>query len=138
MAANVDKLHCKRLLDAAKSASTHAYCPYSNFAVGAAVITVDGDIFIGVNVENASYGLTLCAERAAIVRAICELGAAMAQISAVAVVAEKLNPCYPCGACLQVIAEFATPDCVVILYDENDNPLQIAFRKLLPFSFELK
>ena len=134
----IDELVCKKLLDAAIEASSHAYCPYSNFAVGAAILTSDGDIFTGVNIENASYGLTLCAERAAIARYIAEKGAANAQISAVAVVSAKTNPCYPCGACLQVIAEFAAPNCVVILADKSGNPLQFSFKELMPMAFEIK
>ncbi len=68
MAANIDEQVCNELLSAASKASLHSYSPFSNFAVGAAVLTVDGNIFIGANVENASYCLSLCAERAAIVR----------------------------------------------------------------------
>lgn len=141
MPAIIDEQVCIKLLDAAREASAHAYCPYSNFAVGAAVLAVDGNIFTGVNVENASYGLTICAERAAVALLIangCAHHARVAAIKAIAVVSAKTNPCYPCGACLQVIAEFATSDCMVILADENGNPVRIPLMELLPMAFKMK
>lgn len=91
------------LAAAARNASRHAYCPYSGFAVGAAVLTGEGRVFAGCNVENASFGLTLCAERNAIAQAVA---AGARAIVAVAVYTPTSAPTAPCGACRQVIAEF--------------------------------
>ncbi|MHB0875595.1 MAG: cytidine deaminase [Anaerolineae bacterium] len=102
-----------RLLDlvqAAAGARVRAYAPYSGFRVGAAVLTDDGRTFTGANVENASYGLTMCAERVATFAAVT---AGARGIVAVAVSAEPAV--WPCGACLQVLAEFANSDCVVAI-----------------------
>ncbi|MGD0814263.1 MAG: cytidine deaminase [Verrucomicrobiota bacterium] len=100
-----------RLLKHARAAMKCAYAPYSNFQVGAAVLLRDGRIFTGCNVENASYGLTICAERNAIFAAVAA-SAGKPAIVAVAVVNRRGVPCSPCGACRQVIAEFG-PDAVV-------------------------
>ena len=91
------------MLAAARAAASNAYCPYSRFAVGAALLADDGRIFTGVNVENASYGLSICAERAAVLQAIA--GGAR-RFRALAVVAGARIPATPCGACRQVLAEF--------------------------------
>ena len=101
------------LLAAARAAREHAYCPHSGFAVGAATRTVAGDVFTGVNVENASYGLTVCAERSAVVAAVAA-GMRPGQLAAVAIAVDTAEPVTPCGACRQVIAEFAAPDCRII------------------------
>src|SRR5258708_5831887 len=105
-----------RLLAAASQAMTHAYAPYSTFYVGAAVLLSDGSIFTGCNVENVSYGLTIGAGRVA----ICSAGAASnveprgkIKITAVAVVNAADQPCSPCGACRQFIAEFASADTAI-------------------------
>jgi cytidine deaminase len=99
------------LLQRARIAMKSAYAPYSKFQVGAAVLLGDGRIFTGCNVENASYGLTICAERNAIFAAVAA-SAKKPAIAAVAVVNRRGVPCSPCGACRQVIAEFG-PDAVV-------------------------
>jgi cytidine deaminase len=99
----MDETQWQRLADAARGASAHAYCPYSGFPVGAAVLASDGSIAGGCNVENASYGLTLCAERNAIFRAVAD-GAK--SIVALVVYTPTPEPVAPCGACRQVIAEF--------------------------------
>ena len=128
------------LLKAAKTALPLAYCPYSRFPVAAAVHTVDGDVFTGVNVENACTALGICAERAAVSAMIAgavRAGARAACIDAVAVVAGSANPCYPCGACLQVISEFAATDCVIVVQDENGEPSIIPLSNLLPHPFKL-
>ncbi len=100
-----------QLLKRARAALKRAYAPYSNFQVGAAVLLEDGRIFTGCNVENASYGLTICAERNAVFAAVAA-SARKPAIVAVAVVNRRGVPCSPCGACRQVIAEFG-PDAVV-------------------------
>jgi cytidine deaminase len=101
----------EKLLRHARTAMKCAYAPYSKFQVGAAVLLADGRIFTGCNVENASYGLTICAERNAIFAAVAA-SAKKPSIVAVAVVNRRGVPCSPCGACRQVIAEFG-PEAVV-------------------------
>lgn len=91
------------LLEAARAVQKHAYAPASHFRVGAAVMADDGRIFVGCNVENASYGLTICAERAAVCAAVA---AGARTLRAVAVVTDLAVPARPCGACRQVLAEF--------------------------------
>ena len=92
-----------KLLAAAQAARDNAYAPYSKFKVGAAVETVDGEIFTGCNIENASYGLTCCAERNAVFAAVCS---GVRRFKTLCVVADTDEPVAPCGACRQVLAEF--------------------------------
>ena len=103
-----------------------AYAPYSEFAVGAALRATDGRVFTGCNVENLSYGLTICAERVALATAIA---AGAREFTAIAVVADTNVPISPCGACRQVIAEFHVPR--VILANRNDR-LEFSLNELLP------
>jgi cytidine deaminase len=116
------------LIDAAKKARSQAYAPYSKFAVGAALLTKSGRIIPGCNVENLSFGLTICAERAAVFTAV-----AMGEVGfeAIAVVADSLTPVTPCGACRQVLAEFAEdiPICSANLQDVR---FTSTLRELLP------
>ena len=100
------------LVEKAKQARDLAYAPYSHFSVGAAVLTGSGRVYTGCNVENASYGMTVCAERVAIFKAVSEGERA---ISALAVVAGTSEIARPCGACLQVIVEFAGPESPLIV-----------------------
>lgn len=124
------------LLEAARRARTHAHAPYSGYAVGAAVQTEDG-IFSGCNVENASYGLSLCAERAAVAAAV---QAGRRRILAVAVAAAGEALPYPCGACRQVLAEFADPDTPVYLdgVAPGGTPFTSTLGALLPHAFALR
>jgi cytidine deaminase len=120
---------------AAQQAAEHAYAPYSKFRVGAALLLADGKIITGCNVENASFGLTICAERSAVVRAISEAGANL-RIKAIAVANLNGAASPPCGACRQVLSEFVTADAWVFfpgIFDWECVP----FREVFPYSFQL-
>ena len=119
------------LIAAAKLASTNAYCPYSKFPVGAAILTSEGAIFTGCNVENASYGLTICAERNAIFQAVAQ---GKTSIIAVAVFTPTTIPSTPCGACRQVINEFG-PDAEILSVCNGPESLHTTLAKLLPDAF---
>jgi cytidine deaminase len=123
------------LLRQAKKVMKHAHAPYSNFRVGAAILTAKGEIFSGCNVENASYGMTNCAERTAIFSAVSKSGPGL-EILAVAVVNDHGVPCSPCGACRQVIYEFG-PDATVF-YQGKNGPKESHITELLPEGFRLK
>jgi cytidine deaminase len=118
------------LLDAAESAQAHAWAPYSRFRVGAAVETDDGRIFSGVNVENASYGLTLCAERVAIAAAVT---AGARGFRRLAVATDASPPSAPCGACRQVLAEFGGDPVVVAVGPGGSRRWRLS--ELLPDAF---
>lgn len=120
----------KRLLAEAKRVREFAYCPYSNFAVGAAVLGASGEIYGGCNVENASYSVTNCAERTAIYTAI---SAGENDILAIAVVAGGANPVPPCGACRQVIAEFRIPH--ILMANLAGDVKEMTLSELLPEAF---
>ena len=122
-------------MDAARNAAAHAYAPYSKFRVGAALLFDDGSVVTGCNVENMSYGLTSCAERNALFRAVSERGANR-KIVAIAVtnLNERSSP--PCGACRQVMSEFVTSDAVVYFPGENGEETRL-FSELFPFRFHL-
>ena len=122
-----------RLLDLARKAQENAYAPYSKFRVGAAVLLENGEVFAGCNVENASYGLTNCAERSAIFAAVSRLGAANVKIRALAVVNDHDVPCSPCGACRQVIAEFGPT--ATIWYQGRNGIQESTMEQLLPDCF---
>jgi len=121
------------LLAMAKRAYEHAYAPYSNFRVGAAILLAGGKIFYGCNVENASYGLTNCAERTAVFSAVAALGAKQVRIRAVAVVNDRNVACSPCGACRQVMSEFG-PDAEIFYLGPN-GMRRSSMRELLPDCF---
>lgn len=114
------------LVGAAWEARNSAYAPYSNFAVGAALLAADGRIFVGCNVENISYGLTNCAERVAIGAAVA---AGVREFVAVAVVADTAVPISPCGACRQVLAEFHVPR---VMLANRSQRLEFRLEDLLP------
>jgi len=120
----------EKLISMASEAALKAYAPYSNFRVGAAVLADDGNIYTGVNVENRSYGLTICAERNAIFHGVA-MG--MKSIKAVAIFSpDSEDPLPPCGACRQVITEFSAPDAVVICCGRNGNSVEIPVPELYP------
>jgi cytidine deaminase len=124
------------LLAAAREAQASAYAPYSNFAVGAAALVSDGSIYRGCNIENASFGLTVCAERVAVFKAISD---GHLDIVAVAVVTSAPKICKPCGACRQVIAEFSQADNSIIVLSASptgDTEMQ-TITDLLPDTFTL-
>jgi cytidine deaminase len=124
------------LLRAAKSAMKNAYAPYSQFHVGAAILTSKGEIFSGCNVENASYGMTVCAERTAISSAISKSGPKL-EIVAVTVLNNQDVPCSPCGACRQVIYEFG-PNATVYFLSKKGGWEERPITTLLPEGFRLE
>lgn len=121
----------ERMKQSAKEASSKAYCRYSRFSVGAAVLTEGGEIFSGCNVENASYGLSMCAERTAVFTAIAK---GHKKIRAVAIYTPTDTPTSPCGACRQVINEFG-PDAEIFSFDKDGHVLKFALADLLPGAF---
>ena len=123
-----------KLLNLASDAAKNSYSPYSKFKVGASVLYEDGKSYAGCNVENASYGLTLCAERTAIASAIAD--GQKSKIVAIAIYSPNAKLCYPCGACRQWITEFCK-DAAVIVEGAEGNPQSISIKELLPYSFEL-
>src|SRR5437016_4539008 len=125
----------QRLIDAAQAAAKNAYAPYSQFRVGAALLTGTGEIFAGCNVENASYGLTNCAERTAVFAAIARSGPKL-RIRALAVLNAKELPCAPCGACRQVIFEFGPQ--AIIFFPTAQGWKQAHITELLPEGSRLK
>lgn len=124
------------LIRKAAAASTHAYCPYSDFKVGAALAVAPDTSIPGVNVENASYGLTCCAERNAFAHAVAQ---GWRRFSAIAIVSSGTTPPLPCGACLQVMAEFCTSDFSVATATLTDPGSIRTYRlaELLPNAFTL-
>jgi cytidine deaminase len=122
------------LIESARIVQKNSYAPYSNFHVGAAVRTENGEIFVGTNVENASYGLTICAERAAIFNAVSH---GQPKIRAIAITSSNGKPTPPCGACRQVIKEFSTPNTVIIMAGSQKELDVKTIDDLLPFSFTL-
>jgi len=125
----------EQLLRAARKTMKHAHAPYSNFRVGAAILTSKGEVFTGCNVENASYGLTNCAERTAIFAAVAQSGPKL-DIRAIAVVNDQGVPCSPCGACRQVIYEFG-PEATVF-FQSSGGWKESPITELLPEGFRLK
>ena len=119
------------VMDAARDASSNAYAPYSNFRVGAAILTEGGQIHAGCNVENASYGLAICAERnAAAAMSLANPGDR--EIRLVAVFSPDAAPCFPCGACRQVLREFG---CKEVVVEEAAGVRSYPFDEILPYSF---
>ena len=121
----------QNLMDQARRAREHAYAPYSNFKVGAAVLTAAGEIFSGGNIENASLGATICAERVAIFAAVA---AGCRNLTALAVIADTPDPVAPCGLCRQVLSEF-NPDCRVLMANTAGRWRLANLKELLPLAF---
>jgi cytidine deaminase len=124
----------RRLIEAAKAAQKNAYCPYSRYPVGAAVLTDSGRIYTGCNVENASFGLAICAERVAIFKAVSH---GEKKVKALCVAAKSAKPC---GACRQVITEFAPKDAEIIIVDwqpleKKEKITRTTAGRLLPYAF---
>ena len=120
------------LIELAVEVSKQAYVPYSHFPVGAVLLTKNGDIYTGVNIENASFGLTNCGERTAIFKAVSE-GAR--DFKELIVYGQTEKPISPCGACRQVMAEFFEPDLPVTLVSQNKSTVVMTVKGLLPYSF---
>ncbi len=120
----------KKLIAEAKRVREFAYCPYSKFAVGAAVLGASGEIYGGCNIENASFSVTNCAERTAIFKAI---SSGEEDILAIAVVAEGATPVAPCGACRQVISEFRIPN--ILMANLSGDVKEMTLEELLPGAF---
>jgi cytidine deaminase len=123
------------LQKAAAQAAENAYAPYSGFRVGTALLLTDGSIVTGANVENMSYGLTLCAERSALVRAVAEKGPNL-RVQAIAVTNLNHAASPPCGGCRQVLSEFVTEDAIISFPSESGTET-LPFARLLPFAFKI-
>jgi cytidine deaminase len=119
------------LIQAALAARARAYAPYSHFLVGAALLAEDGRVFTGTNVENATYGLTICAERTAVVKAVSE---GVRQFKAIAIATDHDPPATPCGMCRQTLAEFAL-DLPIVLVNVAGRRVQVHLNTLLPHAF---
>ena len=127
----------QELAQLARDAAKKAYAPYSNFKVGCGIVTEDGQLYLGCNVENASYGLTLCAESGALSSMLADGGA---RIAAVVIVSHADKPCTPCGACRQRLWEHGTAQTKVFLYTAKgtSQPHQVyGLAELLPKAFDL-
>ena len=128
---NPDDPAVQKLREAAEAALQHAYCRYSKFPVAAAVLSTAGEIFAGCNVENASYGLTMCAERSAIFQAVAR---GHRQFKAIVVVTPTAQPTPPCGACRQVINEFS-PEAEIFSFGRDNTAERFQMSELLPHAF---
>ena len=128
----------KELLDLAKKARERAYAPYSSFNVGAALLTKSGKVYLGCNIENASFSPTNCAERTAFFSAIAD---GEREFKAIAVCGgkkgEKTIPCYPCGVCRQVMSEFCTSDFEIIVEEQDSSFKVYTLDNILPLAFNL-
>ena len=126
----------EELLNIAKEVSKNSYSPYSKFPVGACVLYENGNTYSGCNIENSSYGLSLCAERNAISTAIAS--GETSNILKIAIYSPKSSKCYPCGACRQWLQEFEKGQNIqIILEGENNELLVYGINELLPYSFNL-
>lgn len=126
------EMNIKLMIEEALKAREFAYVPYSNFKVGASVLMEDGSIYTGCNIENASFGATNCAERTAIFKAVSE---GKKVILAICVVGSLENFTYPCGICRQVLLEFGTKDCKVIVAKNIDDYIVKSLGDIIPGAF---
>jgi cytidine deaminase len=124
----------EKLVQTAIAAKQHAVAPYSNFHVGAAIQTTDGTIYSGCNIESSSYSLTICAERVALFKALSE---GEKQLDIMAVIADGSDFCPPCGACRQLLMDFA-PNLLILLVKNNGEIKKVQLRDLLPYAFSGK
>lgn len=123
----------KTLINQASNMLDRAYVPYSNFPVGAALLTKDGEIFSGCNIENASFSLTNCAERTAVFKAVSE---GKLDFDYLVVIGDTDKPISPCGACRQVLVEFCKPDMTVLLTNKHGDMKETTVAGLLPGAFQ--
>ena len=130
----VTEMQMEVLLELARTAREQAYAPYSEYRVGSALLTRDGRMFFGCNVENLSFGLTVCAERNAIAAAVAS-GMLVGQLMAIVVLGDMDTPISPCGACRQVIAEFAHEGCLVRGVNLRNQSREWRITDLLPDAF---
>lgn len=121
------------LISYAKKAMGNAYSPYSGFSVGAALLTTEGEVFTGCNVENASFGATICAERCAVMKAVSE---GYTSFEKIAIVSSENDLTYPCGICRQFLSEFME-DGIVVVQDKTGNIKEYSLNELIPFAFNL-
>ena len=128
------QLSDEELIQKARVAQSHAYAPYSQFAVGAALLTEDGQVFTGCNVENATFGATVCAERTAVFSAVCHGARRFVKI---AIVTDSKEPVMPCGICRSVLFEFA-PNLEVIAVGSSGQVEKISLSQLYPKGFRLE
>ncbi|MEM5670328.1 cytidine deaminase [Bacillus cereus] len=125
----------KKYIEEANKMLSKAYIPYSKFPVGAALVTKEGKIYTGCNIENASYGLCNCAERTAIFKAVSE---GESDFSYLVITGETDGPISPCGACRQVIAEFCDPKMPVLLTNVKGDEKEVTVEQLLPGAFSIE
>ncbi|BDC19239.1 cytidine deaminase [Acidianus sp. HS-5] len=123
----------EKLLEIARNAARNSYAPYSNIHVGAALLTEDGKIFTGTNVENSSYGLSICAERVAVFNAVSN---GYKKFKKIAIITSEGKGIMPCGACRQVLAEFSN-NIHIITLDKDSNVIKFKLNDLLPHAFRL-
>lgn len=133
---NQDQPALEDLLKQAREVALHSYSPYSGFRVGAALRLSNGEVVTGTNVENVSYGLTICAERAALVTAVSQFGPEI-RIEAIAVVNLNNAASPPCGACRQMLSEFVLPEAPVT-FPAADGQRTMTFSAILPLAFDMK
>ena len=124
----------EQLIEKAKEARALSYSPYSNFKVGAALLTKDGQVFLGANIENSAYSLCMCAERNALYNAYMH-GYKKEDFVALALAADTDKPCSPCGACRQVISEIFPEDAPIYMANMNGSVQETTIKELLPYAF---
>ena len=117
----------------AREAQRQAYAPYSKYQVGCALESTDGTIYTGCNIENASYGATLCAERVALFKAVSE---GHRRFRRIVIATDSSSPAAPCGLCRQALSEFCTPELEIILIGSNDTERRFLFAELFPHPFD--